>query len=139
MIIGSCLCGSVHFALDGPVSPIQFDHCPRCRKSSGSAFGAELIARPGSLRWTRGRERVRTYEAAVRERPPGYRRVFCDRCGSPLPIEHESGVVVPAGALDVDPGTRPARHLFTAVRAPWFTISDELTRFERNAPEPHRW
>jgi len=139
MLTGSCLCGAVAFALGGRLSPIQFDHCSRCRKSSGSAFAAELIAEAGALRWTRGREHVRTYQAPVRERPPGYRRVFCSVCGGPLPIADDSGVIVPAGTLDSDPATRPARHIFTEVKAPWFEIADGLPRFDRNVPEDQRW
>ena len=130
-IRGSCLCGAVEFAVGGPLGPIQFDHCSRCRKASGSAFAAELIARAGALRWTRGADQVRTYTAPVRERPPGYRRVFCARCGSPLPIAGEHGVIVPVGALDSDPGVRPARHIFVGVKAGWFSISDSLPQFER--------
>jgi hypothetical protein len=139
MVTGSCLCGAVHFRLVGPLSPIQFDHCPRCRKSSGSAFGAEILAGPGALEWSRGSEHVRTWEAPVRERPPGYRRCFCDVCGGPLPIADRAKVIVPAGTLDLDPASRPARHIFVGVKAPWFEISDSLPQFARNVPDDERW
>jgi hypothetical protein len=139
MVGGSCLCAAVRFEIDGELSPIQFDHCSRCRKASGSAFAAELIARSGSLRWVQGSECVRTWEAPVRERPPGYRRAFCAVCGGPLPIDDPAGVIVPAGTLDSDPGSRPARHLFVGVKAPWFEIADALPRFERNVPGELRW
>jgi hypothetical protein len=130
-MIGSCLCGGVVFEIDGePGSPIELCHCPRCRKASGSAFAATFLVGAGHLSWRRGAELVATYEAPVRERPPGYRRVFCRTCGSPLPIVHaDHGIAeIPAGVVDGDPGARPARHIFVAAKAPWFEITGELPR-----------
>ena len=40
---GSCLCGAVRYEVTGTPTAFDLDHCSRCRKSSGSAFRAELI------------------------------------------------------------------------------------------------
>jgi hypothetical protein len=45
-------------------------------------------------------------------------------------------VNIPAGGLDGDPGVRPALHIYTAYKAPWFTITDGLPQFEESAPRP---
>jgi hypothetical protein len=38
--------------------------------------------------------------------------------------------IVPMGALDADPGDRPARNVFYASRAPWLPASSELESFD---------
>ena len=134
MIKGSCLCGAVAFEVRGEPIAFGFDHCSRCRKSSGSAFGAELICRAADFRWSRGESSIRTYEAPVRETPPGYQRVFCQECGAPVPGVRGDVVLVPAGAIDDDPGIRPQGHIFVAYKAPWFEITDGLPQFARKPP-----
>jgi hypothetical protein len=72
---------------------------------------------------------VRTYEAPVREEPPGYRRTFCIVCGGPVPTVDRGMISVPAGTLDDNPGRRLQRHIFVDFKAPWFDITDTLPRF----------
>ena len=134
MIIGSCLCGRVAFEIDGRLSPMQYCHASRCRKATGSAFAAELVALASSFRWARGADLVTTYEAPLLREPPVYRHSFCRVCGSPLPVALEGTdfVVVHAGALDGEPETRPFRHIFVAQRAPWHTITDAMPQFEEH-------
>ncbi len=138
MIRGSCLCGDVAFTVDGEPTPIQLCHATRCRKATGSAVAPELLVPAASLAWVRGREHVRTYEAPLLEEPPVYRRAFCGRCGSPLPIELEGSgfVILNPGVLDDDPGTREFRHAFVGQRASWHTISGDLPQFEARPPGP---
>ena len=38
-------------------------------------------------------------------------------------------IVVNAGTLDDDPGTRPLYHIYVGSKAPWFMITDSLTQF----------
>jgi hypothetical protein len=135
-VTGSCLCGVVAFAIDGPTTPIEFCHCPRCRKACGSAFAATFYVPATALRWTRGEGEVATYEAPLRGRPPAYRHVFCRRCGATLPIvDRELGYAeVPAGLLDEDPGCQPLRHVFAGRKAPWFEITDSLPAHDAHVP-----
>jgi hypothetical protein len=126
---GSCLCGGVRYEVRGTPSAFDLDHCSRCRKSSGSAFKAELIFEVAEFAWLSGEALVTTYEAPVRHNPPGYRRTFCAICGGPLPTADEGWVNIPAGTLDDDPGLRPQCHIFVDFKAPWFDISDTLQRF----------
>jgi hypothetical protein len=131
---GSCLCGAVAFEIDGSGTPIELCHCPRCRKAYGSAFAATFYVKLAQLRWTRGEERVKVYDAPIRKEPPPYRHVFCGACGSPLPIVRRGiGVAeIPAGVIEGDPGTRPVRHIFVRVKAPWFQIRDQLARYDED-------
>lgn len=138
MVRGSCLCGDVVFEIEGELTPIQFCHAERCRKATGSAAAPELLAPASGLTWVRGRERVRVYEAPLLAEPPNYRRAFCKRCGSPLPVEIEASdfAILNAGVLDDDPGTRVFRHAFTAQKASWHEITDGLPMFKGQPPRP---
>ncbi len=140
MVNGSCLCGSVAFAIEGTLTPIQLCHARRCQKFTGSAFSPELAAKKSRLRWIRGEELITVYEAPLLREPPPLRRAFCRVCGSPLPVPLEGTdyVVLLAGVLDDDPGTKPFRHIFVDQAAPWDSISDSLPRFEERPPADQR-
>ena len=138
MIRGTCLCGAVAFELEGELTPIQLCHAKRCRKATGAAVSPELLAGAAGLRWVRGREEVRVYEAPLLDQPPAYRRAFCGNCGSPLPIgiPGTEYVLVNPGVLDDDPGTREFRHAFVGQKATWHEITDALPTFEARPPPP---
>ena len=140
MINGSCLCGGVAFAIEGRLTPIQLCHARRCQKFTGSAFSPELATKKSNLRWIRGEELITIYEAPLLREPPPFRRAFCRVCGSPLPasLEGTHHVVLLAGILDDDPGTRPFSHIFVSQDAPWNGIEDTLPRFEERPPPEHR-
>jgi hypothetical protein len=137
---GSCLCGSVRFAVDGRLSPLQYCHCTRCRKASGSAFVAAVAARTGNFRWLAGADLVQVFTAPIRESPPPYRSVFCRRCGSDLPLydPQQPFVVIPVGTLDRHPEIQPFRHIFVGYKAPWYEIHDGLPQFEGHVPPEQR-
>jgi hypothetical protein len=76
-----------------------------------------------------GTSLIKTYEAPVRVKPPGYRRTFCGVCGGPVPTVDRGVIRIPAGTLNDEPGLRPQRHIFVDFKAPWFDIADGLPRF----------
>ena len=55
-------------------------------------------------------------------------------CNMPVLFEGDGDepgeVIIPADTLDDDPGLRPIVHIFTASKAPWHEITDEITQFE---------
>jgi len=137
-VTGSCLCGGVAYAIDGWLSPIQLCHATRCRKATGAAYAPELITPQEGFRFTRGEALVRTHRAPILHEPPAYVRAFCGTCGSPLPaaIEDTPYVVLNAGTLDDDPGTRPFRHAFVDQRACWHELTGDLPAYEGRPPPP---
>jgi hypothetical protein len=52
----------------------------------------------------------------------------------PIPLEGTDYVVLFAGVLDDDPGTKPFRHIFAGQGAAWDHISDTLPSFEQQPP-----
>ena len=52
----------------------------------------------------------------------------------PDPPEGKS-VYFPAGCLDGDPQVRPSLHIFTADKAPWYSIADDLPQHQAYPPD----
>ena len=134
MTNGSCLCGAVAFEF-GAVIEFRNCHCSRCRKARGTACAANLYVRPAEFRWLRGEDQLVDYRLPSAER---FGNAFCRTCGNPVPryVPARDFFVVPAGALDSDPGVRPSYHIFTGSRAPWHEITDTLPQWAEYPP-PH--
>ena len=117
MVRGSCLCGGIRFEAD-EVPLITTCHCSKCRKSRGAAFSVTASVPIGGFRFVEGEKLIETYEAPG----GGYSPSFCRICGAsaPLVVEERQLVLVPAGLFDDDPGIRPALHMFTGSKAPWW-------------------
>ena len=82
---GQCFCGSVAFEFDGPTTNIEFCHCSRCQRATGSPFAAEFKVRAEKFRWLRGEGLISFCDAPILRDPPAYRRSFCKTCGSQVP------------------------------------------------------
>ncbi len=124
---GGCLCGAVRFQLQGPIDVINYCHCSRCRRRTGSAFATVVHARLTNYELLSGEDRVSTFSPADR-----VERQFCSGCGSPLPgqDEEDDEVKIPAGLFDQDFDVAPELHIMTASKAIWFQIHDQLSQYE---------
>ncbi len=105
---GSCLCGQVVFAVDGPLRPVIACHCTQCRKVSGHYWAASSVPmarfrliRDDGLRWFRS-------SAAAQ-------RGFCGGCGASLfwKPEGEDRISFAPAALDGATGLTMAEHILT--------------------------
>ncbi len=132
---GRCLCNQVRYAIKGHLGIFQYCYCSRCRKSTGSAFAANLLVSPDDFRWLGGEEFVGRYELAEAKH---FATGFCKQCGSALPWLTKSGkaVVVPAGSLEGDPEIRPGRNVFWGSRAVWYTEPSTLPAYDELPPKP---
>ena len=70
MLQGSCLCRQVQFEVSEVVGPFELCHCSRCRKVSGSAFIAGIYAKRAGLRFLKGTDLIKTFDAPILEKPP---------------------------------------------------------------------
>ena len=123
---GSCLCKAVQFEIVGATTPIGMCHCSLCRKVSGVASNATLIAARDRLRWLSGDGSIAKFALAS-----GWGPWRCSTCGSPVPKLRPDGEAywVPAGILDSDPGVRVEGHIFVDSKAPWDEIAGSVPRF----------
>ena len=127
MVRGSCLCGGVKYQVNGNFHYVLNCHCSMCRKAQGAAFRSRAGIKAAAFAWVCGEDLVTFYESS-----PGNHRGFCRVCGSPILSKFDfdpSNYGLPLGALDDDPGIRPAFHLHVASKAPWFDITDNLPQF----------
>ena len=68
---------------------------------------------------------------------PGNYRGFCGACGTPLLSRFDQTPEVyglPLGALDDNPGIKPACHVHVASKAPWYDITDDLPQYPEGGP-----
>lgn len=131
---GSCLCGAVHYRVDGDFERVTHCHCSMCRKTHGAAFAtyatvaerqlridsraddgrADTSCNAGTLRWYRSSASVE--------------RGFCSGCGASLfwrDAVHEPGrVAFSLGTLDTPLAPGEQRHIHVDAKADWYRIED---------------
>ncbi|MEZ4356483.1 MAG: GFA family protein [Myxococcota bacterium] len=125
-MLGSCLCGGVAFEAEALSGAIGHCHCRTCRKAHSAAFATTARVRRAQFRWTRGEELLGHFEST-----PGKWRRFCSRCGTQLIADwaDQDEVILRLGALDSDPGARPAGHIWASHDVPWLRYGAELPGF----------
>jgi hypothetical protein len=131
MIEGRCLCGTLRYAIDGPLTSMMNCHCSMCRKQHGAAFATYAVAPASGFRWIAGEDEVVRYQSSAQGS-----RAFCGRCGSVAPgtIPAMGIVLAPAGNLGGELGRRPEGHMFVGSKAPWYAITDRLPQHEVYPP-----
>lgn len=126
---GSCLCGAIQFEASHLSPQMGHCHCSMCRKFHGAAFATFGETSSDNFRWLKGVEHLKSYLA-----PNGTTRQFCSECGSSLifkPSGDENGLVEFAlGALDDPINERPDAHIFSAYKADWMELCDDLPKFK---------
>jgi hypothetical protein len=131
MIEGTCLCGTLRYEIDGPLTSMMNCHCSMCRKQHGAAFATYVVAPVAGFRWIAGEDEVVRYQSSAQGT-----RAFCRRCGSVAPSTLPSmGIVfAPAGNLRGELGRHPEGHMFVGSKAPWHAITDHLPQHEVYPP-----
>lgn len=128
-LTGGCMCGGVRFELSEPPLGALFCHCKRCQRRTGTGVSTSALTAPGTYRTVAGEELIGTWDPG----DGGYVKAFCTTCGGQLYTtnpEDPEILAIRMGALDGDPGVRPAAHQFVAYAAPWFPVADDgLPRF----------
>ena len=83
---GLCLCGSVAFEFDLPITDIEICHCSRYQGATGSPFAAEFRVRADKFRWLRGKELISFCDAPVTSRTSGVSQVVLQNQRFPAPL-----------------------------------------------------
>jgi hypothetical protein len=122
-VTGRCACGAVAYEVNGPLRQIVACHCEQCRRTSGHFVAATATRKCYfTLLEQRG---LKWFEAV-----PGFRRGFCDQCGSSLFFEKLGGerLSIAAGSLDNSGGLAIAAHIYTAECGSYYTIEGDAER-----------
>lgn len=125
---GSCLCGEVRYQFSTIEGDYVFCHCKSCRKSSGSAFAANIAVPIEKFELTNGGDNIKIYESS-----PGKQRYFCSVCASPLFTKvgtAPSFVRVRLGSLDTEYAGLPKAHIFMGDKASWEPVAEGIPCFE---------
>ncbi|MEM7643632.1 MAG: GFA family protein [Pseudomonadota bacterium] len=124
---GSCLCGAVRYAVDGPLRPVVACHCGQCRKATGNYVAATSAARgdvtiEGKLTWFQSSETAR--------------RGFCGTCGSQLFWDGPGvNLSIMAGSLDLPTGLTLAGHIYCEGRGDWYALPSGDRQVPGSDPE----
>jgi len=98
MYTGSCLCGAVHYRIDGKVERTSKCWCTMCQKQHGAPFGAYANVAASAFHILQGASAITHYASS-----PGVDRAFCCVCGSPLTWQmdaHRDVIGVTLGTFD---------------------------------------
>ena len=124
---GACLCGKVEFEITGEFEHFFLCHCSRCRKTSGSAHGANLFSKSAALKFNSGEELVKSFKVEGTR----FTTTFCSECGSKLPKDFGGKIIqVPAGALNDDVHIKPSAHIFYGSRANWDEHLESIHKYD---------
>jgi hypothetical protein len=124
---GSCLCGTIKYEVTGPIETFRYCFCPRCQKVSGGAQVANCLVNHSQLKWVQGETNATRYDLPEAKR---FAHGFCKTCGSPVPYElrDKTGIVVPAGSLDDNPGIKPQGIIYWDHRPEWYVEPNGLEK-----------
>ncbi|MDP8984982.1 MAG: GFA family protein [Pseudomonadota bacterium] len=116
-ITGGCQCGRVRYAVRGKLRGVIACHCIQCRRTSGH-FVAATACRRGTF--TLVKDHTLKWYVAV----PGFRRGFCNECGSSLFFEKEGDdrISIAAGSLDEPQGLKIEAHIFAGEAGDYYEI-----------------
>jgi hypothetical protein len=126
-IKGRCLCEAVTYEIDGSLGPIFNCHCSKCRRWHGAAFRTRASIDTSQFKWLSGEDTLSTYNSSE-----NVTKYFCRTCGSPLISTYRDSpniLGVPLGGLEGNIVSRPEAHIFTASKAAWYEITDQLPQY----------
>ena len=126
--MGGCLCGGVHFEIQGSLRPVLACHCSQCRKTSGHFWAATEVHQDqidirdtGTLRWYRSSDFAQ--------------RGFCNRCGASLfwrRVGGEEFLSIGAGCIDVPTGLVTQALIFVGDASDYYQILPSETQWVRS-------
>jgi hypothetical protein len=128
-ILGKCLCEKVQYEIAGQLGPIFNCHCSKCRRWHGAAFRTRASIDKSQLIWLSGKDNVSAFRSS-----DDVTKYFCTTCGSPLHSTYEDRpnvVGIPLGGLEGLGNVQAQAHIFTANKASWYQINDDLPQFEQ--------
>ena len=122
------MCGAVRYTVADEFIYAANCHCSGCRRATGSAFKPFAGIQRFKLSIIAGRDSLMIFgdESSHDTR--------CKVCGSLLfsVVRDGAFVHVAMGTLVDDPSIRPTAHIFVGSKAPWFTITDDLPRYNEH-------
>ncbi len=124
---GQCLCEKVVYEISGKLGPIYNCHCSKCRRFHGAAFRTRTSIERTQLTWIKGEDNLTDYASS-----DNVTKSFCKTCGSPILSYYKNTpdvLGIPLGGLEGELERVPEAHIFTASKANWYKITDDLPQY----------
>ncbi len=126
-VTGGCLCGAVRFRVTAKPLAAYYCHCTMCQRNGGGPFMAGATVPIEAFAFTKGEPKA--YESS-----PGFVRLSCGECGSPLGFQAKDQSQIGGFRLGVP--ERPERH---QTGVPYVHVDPgELVRDGRRPAAPRR-
>ncbi|WP_221795889.1 GFA family protein [Oceanobacter mangrovi] len=128
MLEGSCLCGAVHYQINGELGAAMMCHCQKCRKSNGSAYAINAAVNTADFHLLSGVDVMRYHASSA-----DARRYFCGQCGTPIYSQRQSApelLRLRIGSLDSEVEIDKQCHIFVGSKACWDDITDDLPQYD---------
>jgi hypothetical protein len=135
-LTGSCLCGSVRYAIDAPVTDLRACHCVHCQKASGTGGSVNAVIPSAAFRISAGNPKLYASRA---ESGRTLNRYFCGDCGSPVYSQRANNgeyVVVRIGTMDNAPPMKITTNIWTRSARPWAWIDPATKQFPGQPDAP---
>ena len=130
-LTGGCLCGAVRFRVTDKPIAAYYCHCTMCQKNGGGPFMAGATVPIEAFAFTKGGPRA--YESS-----PGFVRLSCGQCGSPLGFQAKDDpkfADFTLGCLDDPNIIKPESHQFTSTQVSWCQLHDDLPHYTEASDE----
>ena len=124
---GGCLCGSIRYAITGPIKSVGLCHCNSCRKAASAPAMAWLTVQAADFCMVRG-------EPSVHRSSTKVTRTFCGTCGSPLTYYNDndpSEIDITAVSLDAPDLFPPTHEAWLEEKIAWTVVNPMLAHFPR--------
>ena len=124
---GRCLCGDVTYQYSGPENWSGHCHCESCRRNCSAAMVSFFGVPRAAYSFT-------GVAPGVYESSPGVRRLFCQRCGTPMAYDadrfkHE--IHFYAASLDDPENYAPEYHVHCEEQLTWVNVADDLPKYDK--------
>ena len=119
---GRCLCGSVKFEIDLPVTACVTCHCESCRRQCSAPMTAYVGVKDGNWRWLS--DIPASYASS-----PGVERCCCANCGTPLTLRSQKRsdtLHFCVASLERPQDFAPTLHVAFEEKLPWLHLNDGL-------------
>lgn len=130
-ITGQCMCGTVKWSSNGPVTRRLSCHCGDCQKATSSPFTTFVGLRSDAVDWT---GKINHYESS-----PGTHRGFCPSCGTRLYFRSDKWpgeIHIHAATLDNSAGYVPDAHVVMGSAVPWLHLADDIPKHTSFQADP---
>jgi len=126
---GSCLCGSIKYAVELIPNMIFNCHCRFCRKAHGADYATIALAKANTLKISDKHHYLKEHLNDI----GGY-RAFCSNCGTRLmnyAPDKNIYFSVTLSTVDTPIDVTPVAHVNTESKAKWCVLYEGIPAYEK--------